>query len=140
MKTSCIRRCAVIPVLLSLLALTGCFEVLSAVATSTAMTAEYVINNQSSKTMTYGLRTAKKALLVALCKMEIPVNAVQEIESGEEITAETDTLKIRIELKEITPSVTRIAVVAEKQFMIHDRATAEEILRQATDIVERING
>jgi len=114
--------------------------VLSAVATSTAMTAEYVINSKSSQTVTYGFRRAKKALLVALCKMEIPVNAVEEIEAGEEIRAQTDTLKIRIELTEITPSVTRIAVIAEKQFMIHDRATAQEILRQASDIVERING
>ncbi|NIR16032.1 MAG: hypothetical protein GWN86_19760 [Desulfobacterales bacterium] len=60
------------------------------------------------------------------------------IEDGEEIFATAEELEIRIELKEITSSVTRISVKAEKHFLNRDKATAQEILQQTNKIAEKM--
>ena len=80
----------------------------------------------------------KKALLIALRKMEIMVDEAQEIEDGEAIVAKADDLEITIELIEITPKVTRITVVAGKNILHRDKATAQEIVYQTNKVADRL--
>ena len=61
-----------------------------------------------------------------------------EIEDGEEIVANADELEIKIELKEITPKVTRITVVAGKNILHRDKATAQEIVYQTNKVADRL--
>jgi hypothetical protein len=123
---------------LALFTLTGCLEIISAVGASAYMTAEYLVSGAVTQTVSYEFGRIKKALLVALCKMEIAVDEARPIEDGEEIFATADELEIRIELKEITPSVTRISVKAEKDFLHRDKATAQEIVKQTNKIAEKL--
>jgi hypothetical protein len=51
--------------------------------------------------------------------------------------AVTNTI-IKIELKEITPTVTRISVKAEKDVLRRDKATAQEIFQQTKIIAEKL--
>jgi hypothetical protein len=128
----------VLLITLSVFVLTGCIEMISAVGTGAFTTAEYVVAGAVSKTISYEFGRTKKALLVALCRMEILVDRAREIEDGEEITAKVDELEIRVKLKQITPTVTRISVSAKKGFMGRDRATAQEIIRQTKEIAEKL--
>ena len=123
---------------LSLFALTGCLEIISAVGASAYMTGEYLVSGAVTKTVSYDFGRIKKALLVALCKMEIDVDKAKPIEDGEEIFATAEELEIKIELKEITPTVTRISVKAEKHLLNRDKATAQEILQQTNKIAEKL--
>ncbi|KPK29081.1 MAG: hypothetical protein AMK69_07865 [Nitrospira bacterium SG8_3] len=123
---------------LSLFVLTGCLEIISAVGASAYVTGEYLVSGAVTKTVSYDFGRIKKALLVALCKMKIYVDKASPIEGGEEIFATAEELEIRIELKEITSSVTRISVKAEKNFLNRDKATAQEILQQTNRIAEEL--
>ncbi len=123
---------------LSLFVLTGCLEIISAVGASAYVTGEYLVSGAVTKTVSYDFGRIKKALLVALCKMRIYVDKASPIEDGEEIFATAEELEIRIELKEITSSVTRISVKAEKHFLNRDKATAQEILQQTNKIAEKM--
>jgi hypothetical protein len=138
MKRNIIRLFYSLIVAFSIFALTGCVEVIGAVGTGALMGAEYIVTGAVSKTISYEFVRIKKALLVALCRMEILVDKAREIEDGEEIIATADELEIRIELKQITPTVTRISVRAEKGFMNRDKATAQEIVSQTNNIAERL--
>ena len=125
---------------LLLLSLSGCAVAVTAIGTvATGLTygAEYVLTTPVSKTTTYEYDQIKKGLLVALCRMQIPVEKVSEIDDGEEIVANADELKIKIQLKEITPCVTRIKVKAVKG-LGRDKATASEIVQQTEEITEEI--
>lgn len=128
----------IILIALSLFVLTGCLEIISAVGASAYVTGEYLVSGAVTKTVSYDFGRIKKALLVALCKMKIYVDKASPIEDGEEIFATAEELEIRIELKEITSSVTRISVKAEKNFLNRDKATAQEILQQTNSIAEKM--
>jgi hypothetical protein len=123
---------------LSLFVLTGCLEIISAVGASAYMTGEYLVSGAVTKTVSHDFGRIKKALLIALCKMRIDVDKANPIEDGEEIFATAEELEIRIEIKEITSSVTRISVKAEKNFLRRDKATAQEILQQTNRIAEKL--
>jgi hypothetical protein len=82
----------------------------------------------------------KRALLVALSRMEIAADTAIEVDGGEEILAKAKQMEIKVELKEITPCVTRISVRAGNGFLSWDRATAEEILAKTNKIAEDLTG
>ena len=73
-----------------------------------------------------------------MSKMQIVVDSARPIEDGEEILATADELEIMIELREITPSVTRMSVIAEKDFLRRDKATAQEIVQQTNKMAEKL--
>jgi len=121
-----------------LFSLAGCLETISAVGTGALVTAEYVFTGQEPRTLSHAFGRTKSAVLVALCRMKIPVANVREIEDGEEIVARAGKLEIRVELKFITPTVTRLAVRAEENMLNRDKATAREIIRQTVGIAEAL--
>jgi len=140
MKRKLIRIAQVLIISWSLMAFTGCVQLLGVVGSGAAMTAEYVMNGAVSKTISYEYSRIKKALLVALCNMEFFVDSASEIEDGEEIKATAEELELKIKLMEITPSVTRITVVAEKGILSRDKATAREVVQQTTEVAGKLVG
>ena len=140
MKRKLIRIAQVLIISWSLMAFTGCVQLLGVVGSGAAMTAEYVMNGAVSKTISYEYSRIRKALLVALCSMEFMLDTASEIEGGEQITASADEMKLNIKITEITPSVTRISVVAEKSLLSRDKATAREIVQQTTEVAGKLVG
>jgi hypothetical protein len=120
--------------------LTGCVEFLAAAGSGAAVTVEYVLSGSVEKTMCFEYGRTKKALLVALSRMEIMVDRAVEVKGGEEILARANHMEITVELKEITPCVTRISVRAGDGFLRWDKATAQEILAQTNRIAEDLTG
>jgi len=139
-KRNLVHTSQALIIALSLFSLTGCLETVSAVGGGAYMTTQYFVSRTVNKTLSYDFRRIKEALLVALCKMEIKVDRARPIEGGEEILATADELEIMIELREVTPSVTRISVIAEKDFLRRDKATAHEILQQTNKIADKLFG
>ena len=138
MKRKLIRIAQVLIISFSLMAFTGCVQLLGVVGSGAAMTAEYVMNGAVSKTISYDYGRIRKAVLVALCSMEFLLDTASEIEGGEQITASADEMKLNIKITEITPSVTRISVVAEKSLLSRDKATAQEVVQQTTEVADRL--
>ncbi len=138
MKKNLIHMAQAIILALSLMTFTGCIEVLGILGSGASMASEYILKGSASKTISHEFNMTKKALLIALRKMEISVDVALEIEDGEEIIAKADELEITIELKEITPKVTRITVVAGKNILHRDKATAQEIVYQTNKVADRL--
>jgi len=120
--------------------LTGCMELLGAAGSGAAVTAEYILSGSVEKTMCFEYGRTKKALLVAFSRMEIVADRAIEVEGGEEILARANQMEIKVELREITPRVTRISVRAGDGFLRWDKATAQEILAQTNKIAEDLTG
>lgn len=126
---------------LALLTLTtGCATAVSVVGSGVYMAAEYFVGSSVSQTVTFDFDRLKKALLVALRKMDIQADSATEIKDGEEIIAWADDLEVTISLKKITPMVTRIKVKANKSFISRDKATAQEVVRQTIQVAEKLKG
>jgi hypothetical protein len=119
---------------------TGCLELLGAAGSGAVVTAEYVLSGSVEKTMCFEYGRTKKALLVALCRMQITADKAVVVEGGEEILAKANQMEIKVELREITPCVTRISVRAGDGFLRWDKATANEILAQTNKIAEDLSG
>lgn len=124
---------------LLLMTFTGCIEILGVLGSGASMASEYILKSHASKTISHEFDRTKKALLIALRKMEIFVDEALEIEDGEQIVANADDLEIKIELKEITSKVTRITVVAGKNILHRDKATAQEIVYQTNKVADKIS-
>jgi hypothetical protein len=122
-----------------LLTLSGCAAALGALSTlgsGVVGGADYLASEPVSKSVCYNYDRVKKALLVTLCKMVIDVEKVKEVEDGEKIYAKAEDLKIIIELKRITPIVTRIKIKAGEGIVKRDKATATEIVRRTAEAAE----
>jgi hypothetical protein len=125
---------------LLLFGLTGCVELLGAAGSGAIVTAEYIISGSVEKTMCFEYGRTKKALLVALSRMQIVADRAIEVDGGEEILARANQMGIKVELREITPCVTRISVRAGDGFLRWDKATAQEILAQTNKIAQDLTG
>jgi hypothetical protein len=82
------------------------------------------------KTFTVPLEGMHAATLMTLQRMEIPVNGGQDTEAGRTILAKAADREIEIEFDKLTPRTTRMRVVAKRNMLIRDRATATEIILQ----------
>ena len=138
MKKNLIHLAQAIILGFSLMTFTGCVQVLGVLGSGASMASEYILKSSASKTISHEYNMTKKALLIALRKMEIMVDEAQEIEDGEAIVAKADDLEITIELIEITPKVTRITVVAGKNILHRDKATAQEIVYQTNKVADKL--
>ena len=124
-----------------ILTLSGCTAAVGALSTlgsGVVGGADYIASDPVSKTVCYDYDRVKKALLVTLCKMVIDVEKVREIEDGEKIYAKADDLQVLIELKKITPIVTRISIKAGEGIVKRDTATASEIVQRTTEAAETL--
>ena len=124
-----------------LLTLTGCAAAVGALGTlgsGVVGGADYLASESASKTVCYDYDRVKKALLVTLCKMVIDVEKVKEVENGEKIYATAADLEVVIELKKITPLVTRIRIKAGEGVVKRDKATASEIVQRTAETAETL--
>lgn len=137
-RLSCLIRVAALACFL--FSLPGCAETISAVGAGVAVGWEFVGKKPACKTFSLGFDESKKALLVALCKMEIAVQEAQEIKRGERILARTQALEITIDLERITARVTSVSVKAKIDVLTSDAATAEEIINQTAEIAQKLAG
>jgi hypothetical protein len=124
-----------------LLTLSGCAAAVGALGTlgsGVVGGADYLASESASKTVCYDYDRVKKALLVTLCKMVIDVEKVKEVEDGEKIYAKAEDLEVVIELKKITPIVTRIKIKAGEGMVKRDKATASEIVQRTAETAETL--
>lgn len=124
-----------------LLTLSGCAAAVGALSTlgsGVVGGADYLASEPVSKTVCYDYDRVKKALLVTLCKMVIDVEKVKEVEDGEKIYAKAEDLEVVIELKKITPIVTRIKIKAGGGIVKRDKATATEIVQRTAETAETL--
>jgi hypothetical protein len=70
--------------------------------------------------------------------MVIDVEKVKEVEDGEKIYAKAEDLEVVIELKKITPIVTRIKIKAGEGMVKRDKATASEIVQRTAETAETL--
>ncbi len=113
--------------ILWLLLLSGCTSVL---VTGASGGVAYTVTNIAYKTVVFPIDEVEFANRLALLKMRIKYVERLETENGVTIVAETSELNIYIYLDEITPKTTKIAVNAEKNLVMKDKATAVAIIEQ----------
>jgi hypothetical protein len=118
------------------LAFTGCLETIGAFGTGAVVTVEYIMTGEEPRTLSYEYERTKRAVLIALCRMDIAVDQAQESEDGEEVLGRAGKLEVKVGLKRITQTATRISVRVQEDFFSRDKATAREIIRQIAAISE----
>jgi hypothetical protein len=96
----------------------------------TAVGVNHTLNGIVYRTFSEPLPKVKRATVTALKQMEITVDAVEKVETGERIKAKANNRAIEIELESITPKTTRMRVVASSNGLMKDSATATEIILQ----------
>jgi hypothetical protein len=124
-----------------ILTLSGCTVAVGALSTlgsGVVGGADYLASEPVSRTVSYNYDRVKKALLVTLCKMVIDVEKVREVENGEKIYAKAEDFEVVIELKRITPIVTRIKIKAGEGIVKRDKATATEIVQRTAETAETL--
>ena len=82
------------------------------------------------KTFTVPIDQVAKATVVTLERMDIELVDTTPTEEGQTMTATAGDRKIEIELDRLTSRTTRLRVVAKKNWLVRDRATATEIILQ----------
>lgn len=89
------------------------------------------VNGTPTRTFTLPIHKVKRASIGALKRMGIKPGEMKKIENGELILASAGGRDIEVELESITPTATRMKVVARHagQFY-YDSATASEIIVQ----------
>ncbi len=120
--------------ILCLLLLSGCTSVL---VTGASGGVAYTITNIAYKTIVSPIDEVEFANRLALLKMRIKYVERIETENGVTIVAETSELNIYIYLEKITPKTTKIAVNAEKNIVMKDKATAVAIIEETEAMLEK---
>ena len=130
------RMTGALVALLLPLVLTGCLETIGAFGTGAMVTVEYMMTGEEPRTLSHEYERTKRAVLIALCRMNIAVDQAQESEDGEEVLGRAGKLEVKVGLKRITQTATRISVRVQEDFFSRDKATAREIIRQIAAIAE----
>lgn len=130
-------RLAVAVTALALSSLTGCAPVaLTALGVGMATGTGHYLGGMVYKTFTTSHANVRRATMGALGRMQIRVVDSKRNGSTEKITARASDREIEIELESLTPTTTRMLVVAKKDGgILRDSATATEIILQTEKIV-----
>ncbi len=90
----------------------------------------HTLDGIAYKTFTVPLEGLHAATLMTLNRMDVPVSAEQDTEAGRKVLAKAADREVEIELDRLTSRLTRMRVVAKRNWLIRDRATATEIILQ----------
>lgn len=117
------------------LAVQGCaalaLNVVSIVAgTGASLGAGHTLDSITYKTFSVPLAGVSRATMMTLDRLDMPVLEFENTEAGHAMTAQAGDREVEIELDRLTASTTRMRVVAKKNWLIRDRATATEIILQ----------
>ena len=117
--------------------LAGCVPVaVTAAGVGMAGGLSHTLGGMVYKTFTTPQASVKKATYGALNRMQIKVVEAKRNGTTEMITAKAADREIEIELEALTPSTTRMLVVAKKDSgILRDSATATEIILQTEKMV-----
>lgn len=88
------------------------------------------INGQASRTFSEPLTKVDDAARIAARKMLLEVSEVSSTENGQLTKARVSGLDITVELETLSPTLTRVDVIARKNIFRVDGATAQEIVSQ----------
>ena len=115
----------------------GCVPVaLTAAGVGMATGVNHTLSGMVYKTFTTPQSQVRRATMTALNRMQIHVAEAKRNGATEFIKARTPDRDIEIELEAITPSTTRMLVVAKKDHgILRDGATATEIILQTEKLV-----
>ncbi len=98
---------------------------------------EYTLTNIAYKTVGYPISEVQTAAHKALQRMGIKELDVKRKSNKTEIAAETEGLKIFIDLDWITNVTTKMTVDARKNIILKDRATATAIIEKTEMFLNR---
>ncbi|HLF58952.1 MAG TPA: DUF3568 family protein [Alphaproteobacteria bacterium] len=137
--TSTRRRWRAAALLSAALALPGCAAVaLSAVGPAAEFGLDQATSGITAKTYTAPAANLRLATLKSLSRMDMDVVKDTGADKEWTIEAKAGDRSIEIELKTLTAMTTRIRVVADNgNWFFHDEATAEEVVAQITEALER---
>ena len=82
------------------------------------------------KTFSLPLGVVSRATVMTLDRLDMPVMEVEDTSAGQTITAQAGDRTVEIELDKLTTTTTRMRVVASKNWLVRDRATAAEVINQ----------
>jgi len=97
---------------------------------------DYTLNGIAYKTYTEPASDVHVATRNALKRMSIPIASDTATKDGWDIVANAGDREIGIEIERLTPTTTRIRVVANREAIFKDRATATEIIAQTGDALD----
>ncbi|MET0209320.1 MAG: DUF3568 family protein [Burkholderiaceae bacterium] len=113
------------------LSLGGCASVaMTAVGIGASAGVSHTANALSSRTFTASAPQVRTASLVALQRMGISVESIEQRDGAEVIKARSADRKIEIELEPMNKSTTQMRATAKHNLFVHDAATAKEIVEQ----------
>jgi hypothetical protein len=101
-----------------------------AAGTGTGAGVGHTLDSITYKTFAVPLTGLGQATVMTLDRLDMPVMEIENTEEGQTITALAGDRTIEVELDRLTTTATRMRVVAKKNFLIRDRATATEIIMQ----------
>ena len=114
----------------------GCAAVaLTGLGVGAAVGVNHTLNGIVYRTFTEPLPKVRRATLVALKQMAIPVEKVEKTDEGEVIKATANNRAIEVEFESLTPKTTRMRVTADSDGIIKDSATATEIILQTERVM-----
>lgn len=112
--------------------LSGCETLsLTALGIGGSAAVNHKMSGTPSRTFTLPLAKVRFASMGALKRMGIKADGAKKVDNGEVISASAGGREIEVELESITPTATRMRVVARHGgFFGYDAATASEIIVQ----------
>lgn len=117
--------------LLAALALNGCAALAVSLAGAGAGAGfSHQMNGTATRTFSEPLEKVDTASRVAARKMSLQVDTVASTENGQITRSRISNLDVTVELETLSPNLTRVSVVARKDLLRVDGATAQEIVVQ----------
>lgn len=112
----------------------GCASVaMTALGIGASAGVNHTAAGTSSRTFTASAPQVRTASLVALQRMGIAVESIEQRDGAEVIKAKSADRRIEIELESMNRSMTQMRATAKHNLFVHDAATAKEIVEQ-TDL------
>ncbi len=96
------------------------------------------VNGQASRTFSAPLSRVDDAARLASRKMQLEINQVATIDGDQVTKATVSGLDITVDMQTLSPTLTRVDVVARKNFFLVDGATAQEIVTQIERALDAI--
>jgi hypothetical protein len=111
--------------------LAGCQSIaVAALGVGASTGVSHSLNGVAYRTFTVPEPRLRVASLAALKRMGMTHDSTEKVEAGELIKARATNRQIEIELESVTASTTRMRATAKNGTLLHDRATATEIILQ----------
>ncbi|HEU4460824.1 MAG TPA: DUF3568 family protein [Methylibium sp.] len=135
-------RAGVLALIAACAGLGGCGTVaLTALGIGASAGVNHTANGSSSRTFTASAPQVRTASLVALQRMSIAVESIEQRDGTEVIKAKSADRKIEIELEAMNKSTTQMRATAKHNLFVHDAATAKEIVEQTQQALQtRLGG